>query len=433
MPEFGNQRWTDENGGGDVEASLRDSLTGRMAAGESVVTSLRSTKRVVHEGEEATERFEPVSGETARAVVSDRRLYFAVGTAEGTEVIEIPYRDVRDVEVKDGLLSSGLTVRVWNRGTYRFSPARGEDVAGAGETLQRIVRGWQRVLAALEAAREYVTELGRHVEEGDRDATERSREAVQRELSRAGTRIDEAPASVGSALESRVEEVATELQRRRLRAHVARGQALAAEGQKLTEDEAWDEAAEAFHRSREHLETALSASVERGFDAVEGIIGELDDLEAAERRLADRPLELAEEARAVAQAAESSATAVSAWTEAVEYYRAALTTGWGRSIEMASDEAVLRWQVEWAAGNLVDASRERARELEEAGDRRQADGLHDSSRAAYREAVAHLEEAATLAGELRVADPAPIVAHQEWIADKLTSAGNADGAEAAGT
>lgn len=423
MSEEGSQRWSDENGGGDVEASLRSGLEAQMADGESVMTSLRSTKQVVHEGPDHTERFEPVTGETARAVVSDRRLYFAVGTDDGTEVIEIPYRDVRDVEVSDSLLSSSLTVRVWNRGTYRFSPARGEDVTGAGETIEAVVRGWQRVLSALEAANEYVTELGRHVGEGERVAAERSRAAVQRELSRAGTRIDEAPGALRRALEDRVEEVATELQLRRVQAHVARGTDLIAEGRQLTEDEAWDDAAGAFRLAREHLETALSASVERGFDTVESILQELDELEEGQSRLAERPLALAEEARAVAQAADSTATAVAAWADAVANYRAALTTAWGHPIDFAGDPAVLRWQIEWAAGNLIDARQERAQELEEAADRRLSDGLTESSRGAYRDATAQLEDAAALASELRVGDSKQIRAQQEWIRDKLATAG----------
>lgn len=393
-----------------------------MEDGESVVTTLQSGKAVAHEGSEGTEQVQPASGGTSRAVVSDRRLYFAVETEEGPSAIEIPYRDVREVEASDGLVFSSLAVRVWNRGTYRFSPARGEDVAAAAETLEGVVQGWQRVLSALEAAREYVTELGRHVEDGNREATDASRAAVQRELSRAGTKIDEAPRTVRGALEDRVEAVATELQRRRLRSHVTRGQDLAATGRDLTDDEAWEDAASAFLRAREHFETALSASIERGIDMVEELLAEIEALEAAQMRLAERPRNLAEEARAVAQAADDTSTAVAAWADAIAYYRAALTTAWGTRLDMAGDTEVLQWQVEWAGGNLIDARKERARELEEAADRRLSDGLTDSSRAAYRDAISHLADAASLAAELRVGEPDHLRAQREWVEHKLDRA-----------
>lgn len=422
MSDRDGKLWFRREGRATVKESLREALRERLDAEETVVRGVRSADPVVHDDGETEEVVRPAPDGSAVAVISDRRLYLAVGTAAGPEVIAVPYRDVREVEVDDGLFSMSLSVRVWNRGYYHFSPARGEDVTAVGETVEEFARGWQRVLAALEAARELITELGRHVEDGDEEAAAESREAVQRELSRAGTRIDEAPEDVRGALEERVEEVTTELQRRRLRAHASRGKELVSRGTDLTEEEAWDDATAAFRRAREHLETALAAGIERGFGLVDALRSEIDDLDDRQQRLAERPLELGEDARAAAQAADESAAAVAAWAEAVRYYRAALTTASRIGPHVASDTDGLRWQVEWAAGNLIDARRAFARELEEHADRHRTEGDVESSRRDYRDATEHLAAAAQLAGELRVGDPDRIRAQRDWLQEKLASA-----------
>lgn len=422
MSETGGKLWFRRDGRATVKESLREALVAQIEPGETVVRGVRSADPIVHEHGETEDVIRPAPDDSTVAVVSDRRLYFAVGTAEGPEVITIPYRDVRSVDVDDGLFTVALTVRVWNRGYFRFSPVRGEDVTAVGDTVEQFVRGWQRVLAALEAARELITELGRHVEEGNEEDAAEAREAVQRELSRAGTRIDEAPEAVRDALEERVEEVTTELQRRRLRAHAARGKDLASTGEALSEEKAWDEAGETFRRAREHLETALAAAIERGFDVVDALRSEIDEVEAGQRRLAERPLELGEESRAVAQAADETAAAVSAWDDSVTYYRAALTAASREALVVHGETDGLRWQVEWAAGNLIEARRERARELEERADGRRTDGDAEASREDYRKAADHLDAAADLAGELRVGDPDRIRAQRDWLEEKLASA-----------
>lgn len=378
---------------GTGKATIRE----RFARTETAAYWLSSTGAVVHE-DDGEQRYEPTDDGSTVAGITDRHLYFAIETEEEVDVIEIPFRDVRDVEASAGILGSKLAVRVWNRGTYRIRPGRGDDVEEAGEFLERVSDCWQRVLAALDTAREEITELGRHVERGDEAAANEARAVIQTELDKASYRIVDGGNGARVALTEERDAVETELHRTEMRSRVARGSALADEGERLTRAEDWDEAAAAYRRARECFDEALAIAEDQGFRLVESIRAERADLAERVAVLEVLPLRLAEHAWATATASEESAESVGAWADALESLRTALTVGWGQPTDFDGNTRILRWEVERAANNLIDARLERAREI--------AASDPEAARA-------ELEAAADVARELAAGDLEEIRAERE--------------------
>jgi hypothetical protein len=398
-----------------------DALRARLDDDESIVYRLEGSGPLVREGDATRETLRPASG-SVLAALTDRHVYFAAATEDGVGVQQLPFRDVRSVSGKDGLLRSRLSVRVWNDGTYRLPMARGQAVAEAADYLDRASETAQRVVAALETAREHVTDLGQRLEAGDADGVETAHEAVREQLSLARSRIESGPAAIQPALHDRVAEVATELQRTRMRAHIARGSTLVEEGTRLTDREAWDAAVAAYCRARDHFETARDISATQGFGLEGAIRSETARLERREDTLGELPLHLAEDARAAAEEAEDLEQAVPAWAAALEHYRAALTAGWGTPIDFDGDEETLRMQVEWAAAQLIEARRDLADRLRREGDDHRMAGEALAARDCYEAALSQLGAADRIASELRAGDSDAIADQQATIRERFRAA-----------
>lgn len=344
---------------------------------------------------------EAVDGDRPVAAITDRRLL--LGSPE--DPIEVPYRDVREVTASEGLLRSGLEVRVWDRGSYRFSPARGQDVAAAGEFLDSATTVWQRVLAALEDAREHITALADAIEAGDDATIDAAREDVQHSLSLSSRRIDDGPEELREPLEEAVSETVTELQRARVHAHLVRGQALGDEAEARASVESWLAAEEALYTARQHLERALRAAVERDFRLVDSIQRELDALDDRAADIAERQRALLADAREAATAAEVPETAVPAWAAALEHARAAARFDWAGRLGLPREDETARRAVEVTAGRLIEARTRLAERLR--GDAEFA-RLRDEHRAAadrYAAACSQLVAAERVARELAAGDP----------------------------
>lgn len=371
-----------------------------------MIHRVESGRPVTYEPEEGDA--EEVDGETVVAAITDRRLL--LGSPESP--IEVPYRDVREVTASAGLLRSHIDVRVWNRGRYRVRPARGEDVEAAAGFLEEAATVWQRVLAALEDTREHITDLGEAIEAGEPDAIDAARDDVQHCLSLAARRIDDGPDELRETLESAVAETETELQRTRVHAYLARGQALADEAENRAHIEAWQTAEEALHVARQHLETALGAAVERDFGLVSAIQDELDALDERARRIADRQLDLLKDAREAAVAADAPEIAVPAWSAALEHARGAARFDWGGRLGLDRDRANLARLVEVTAGRLIQARSALAGRLRGDAELARLRGDRGAAADRYEAALSQLVAAERVARELQAGDADRIAARR---------------------
>jgi|GEM_PF-1678920 len=404
--------------GGPTAGEQPNGIESVLSAAESVSYRLAARTRVVRETDEGEVALgQSTDGEWA-VVLTDRTVY----VVRADRVVDtVDYRDVRSVEATSGLLRSSLAIRTWNRGTVRVPVERGAPTEAAADFLERASDTHQRVLAALDTAREHVTALGAAIEAGDRAATDAAQAAIDEQLSLARRRIEAGPERVAAALEERVATVTTERDRTRARSHVARAKTLLEEADRLTDAEDWDAALEVYRDARDHLETAREAARGQGFDLLGAIETEIERVDERVGRLSRLPLALARDAHETARKADDLEAAVPAWAAALEHYRAALTAGWGTPVDFTGDVDDLPARVEDVATALIDARAGLAAQLRREADDCRLAGREGAAADRYRAALDQLAGARRVARELRAGDPAAIDERLQGLRARLST------------
>lgn len=416
MSQHGGDEQAPPSGGVTTTDVSIGPLADHLADGETVAHRLEGSN--LEFVEQAGERHAPPPSDPI-AVATDRRVYFAALAEGGLDTAEIRYRNVRDVEATGGLLRGRLELRVWGEGTYRFKPKRGEPTEETVEFVERASAVWQRVLAATETAREAITDHGRHVTAGETVAASEARRTIRDELDTARERIDEGPDALADALEARIDDVETELQRTQVHTHVKRCKTLYEAAEERADAEAWADAEAALRESFRHVEIARKIASLAGFPVVDAIEQEYGVLRERAADIASRPRKLGGLAAVTAREAEQPEAAVPAWASALDHYRAAVSFDWGGRLGVERDTDALREQVEEAAEGLIAARREFAANLrDQAVEARRAG---ETARAAdhYEVACSQLSMAESVAGELRAGDPAEIAAEKAVIQRRL--------------
>ncbi len=385
--------------------SDQETISGWLDDGEPVVYRLRTDDPVVRQTDETATRV-GAADTGCLVAVTDRRLVLGSPDADAAGSA-IAYTDVRSISATDGILSSRLTVDVWGDGTYRLAPTN-VDAEVVADYLERVTDIHQRVTAALESAREAITDLGRRLEGDDRPAE--TRREVERQLDLARDRLASARLHHDDYLLGRVETVETEFQRTRVRGHLARGQVLAGQGDRATGREEWTVALDAFDTARDHMETAHRVARDRDFRLAEAIESALADLDDRVDRLRARPLELAEADRRRAQAAADPEDEIPSWESALDHYHAALTAGWGR-VSFEGEKDALRMQVEWVVANLIESRRALADKLAASADDVRA-ANPTAARTRYGAAAEQVARAAALAREFHAGDAEALAARR---------------------
>ncbi|WP_302081664.1 PH domain-containing protein [Salinibaculum rarum] len=390
-----------------------EALESRLEATETVEYQLTSNGSLTHDemGGDTYERGSDDGG--LLLAVTDRKLVFVVDTRSGLETADIPYTDVKDVTADSGILRTTLSVRVWGRGTYSFRPAQRETAKQVDEFATKGSRSWDRVVAALQDARQHILTIETYVHEGRMDDAREAEASVESNLQTAETRIDDASQTFQTPLEERYERVETELDRTWMEARFERGQDLLEAATVRPKAGQYNEAAATLLQAREHFERALSLAVEDGFDLDGEIQSALSELQDRIEDLESHPLDLAEESLERAQAADSPERAVVAWEDTFRHYREALVSGWGMPIDFDGEKEALRAQVEWAAANVVRERCRLADRLEAtAGTHREADRSQQAADH-YRGAAAQVVMARRLATQFQAGDADALAARLE--------------------
>jgi hypothetical protein len=385
-----------------------EALVSRFGESEDVEYQLTSTGGLKHE-EGDGDTYEKGGGDGGTLLAAtDRKLVFVVDTRSGLETADVPYTDLKDISADSGILKTTLSVRVWGRGTYSFEPNEGETAERVAEFATNGSRTWQRVVAALQDARQHISTIASYVADGDMAAAREARESARSNLETAQTRIGEAQRWFRAPLEERAERVETELSRTWTKARFERGRTLLGVARERTASDQYDQAAAAFQRAREHLERALTIAIEDGFALASDIQSTLSELRDHLDTLRERPLTFAERSRAQAQMADSPELAVVAWEEALDHYRDALEAAWGTDIDFDGDTDALRVQIEWAVANAVRERERLAAALEAEGDDHRRAGDHDQARDRYEAAAEQVAMARRLARQYCAGDAATL-------------------------
>ena len=407
---------TDRRGGlgGLLSKGSERSTTGLESALEERLEPAETTRhrlpgtRLVRETDDGQERL----GEESLAVVTDRRVSFAV--ADRT-AIDIPHTDIRTVTLESGLLrKTVLEFVVWGGGRYQFRPAAGDAERFAAHVAEAS-DCWQYVETLLEEFETHATVVESALSAGEDERGTRRAAEAEETLTDLRERVSDA--GLESVLGSRLEAAREKLGRARVRGRLERAETLI----ETTEPEpgaAYEKSYERYERAREQLDAARAVATDHGV-AREAVEATQKQLQTAMESLASRPVQRAERAVERAVEAETLAAKADALEDALEQYHGALTLGWGRQ-GPDRDREQLRFCVELAACELVETHRERATRRNLRGDECAMEGKTERAREHYREAQNQLAAALDIASEFRSPDPEPLASEHARLARKAS-------------
>lgn len=403
------------------DRKMVDALDSRLADSERVVSRLSTAGTLVHEsGDETTERGGGDGG--VLFVATDRKLVFVLDTPTGRQTADIPYTDVKDATVDSGFLSTTVSVTVWGRGQFRLSPSKTDDVNEIVSYITTASELWQRVVAALQDARQHMTVLDSAITEGRTADAEAAHESVLDCLETARTRANDAPVVLEDAIADRIETVDTERQRTRMESHIERGRTLAEQTTPVKETGDYDGTAADVSHARTQFEIALEIAIEEGFDAVPTIQDEIGTLDSRLTTLGSQPLARAEQALTEAQRTTDPEAALDRWEAVLARYRETLEAGWGTDVQFDGETDALRYQIEWVVARLLTLRTERAESLaSDAEDIGSTDP--EAARTRLDEALTHFENARQLAAQYRAGDADALAERAESLRSTYQSLG----------
>ncbi|WP_436923489.1 hypothetical protein [Halosimplex amylolyticum] len=299
----------------------------------------------------------PDGDHSAAALVTDVRVLFAVGRADGDRTRSVALSDVVDARAEGGLLGGALVIDTVDGRQYRF-PTRG-DLDAVREFVDAAAGVWARAERHLETAAEALDRA--EARSGSDDAADvlaaldDAREALEAAREAAAS-LDGAAASIAD----RVGSSRKRLRRHERRAYAERAERVAERAQALREDGDYESALDLLERADDSYAAALSVDADRPTD---------DAIERRRERVATErdqvttvPLERAEAAVEKASAAEDPEAAVEWWERALERYETLLALDWGRDERrFAGERDVVRERLATAAEQLVAAHCDRAR------------------------------------------------------------------------
>jgi len=403
-------------GAGEIEGVLGEALESRLDDEEPVLYRLTSGAELRHEHSDGTDE-KGGDGETVLAV-TDRKLVFVVGTGSGIETADVPYTDLKSVEVEGGLLGTTVSISVWGRGTFHLRPSETDVIDDLVTFVTEASETWQRVVAMLQDARQYVATLPEQIREGDMAGANETTASVRETLTDARQRAGTALEPIQPVLEDRIAEVEVELTRTRMDARCERGSALLSRAGVMSDAGRYDEAYTRLDRAADHLGAALATAVEERYPEVGEIEAERERLFDRIERLEARPLERAERAREWAQNAADSRLALTAWERALEEYRRALTAGWGTDAEFDGGTDALRMQVEWVVATIVRLRARLADRHESIADTARTRSDDRLAQRHYQIARSHLETSIDLARQYRAGDLEMLKSRAAWVISK---------------
>ncbi|MFB6140174.1 MAG: restriction endonuclease [Halosimplex sp.] len=299
----------------------------------------------------------PDGDHSAAALVTDARVVFAVGRADGDRLRALALSDVVAVRTTDGLLGGALVVDTAGGLRYRF-PTRG-DLAAVREFVDEARGVWTRAERRLEAAADTLDRADRAVESSDPDGALDAVEDARRALRRAR----ETASALGGAAASVADRAAAYRDRTARvehRARVERAERARERGHDDWDDGEYEAAFDRLDRADEAY--AAAQSVDAGSPSDDEIERRRSELVDERDRLSAVPLERADDAVEAASSADDLETAIEWWERAMERWETLLSLDWGRDERrFAGDRETVRDRLATAAERLVEARCERAR------------------------------------------------------------------------
>jgi len=349
--------------------------------------------RTADEGTEvgAETNLTPDGDHSAAALVTDVRVLFAVGRANGDLTRSIRLSEVVDARTADGLLGGVLVLDTVDGRRIRF-PSRG-DLGSVREYVDTAAGVWARTERHLETAEETLDAARSAYESEDCDAVVTAVEDGRAALERAR----EAASSLSAAaatVSDRAETLRLRLAEWERRARVKQAERATERGHAHREDGEYEAAFDCFDRADERYASALAVDADRPTDDL--VADRRETLDAERDDLSRTPLERAERAVEKASAADDLETETEWWERALERYETMRSLDWGRDEQrFAGDRDAVHTQLATVAERLVEARCARARRSLDAT----ADAPPAATAAATDRAASALDEAREVARE----------------------------------
>jgi len=332
----------------------------------------------------------PDSDHGAAALVTDVRVLFAVGRADGDLTRSLRLSEVVDARTEDGLLGGVLVLDTVDGRRIRF-PSRG-DLGAVREYADTAAGVWARTERHLETADEALDVARSAYELDDCDAVVAAVEDGRAALERAREAASSISAAT-AAVSDRAETLRPRLAEWERRALVKRAELATERGHAHREDGEYETAFDCFDRADERYASALAVDADRPTDDL--IADRRETLDAERDDLSQTPLERAEHALEKASAADDLETETEWLERALDRYETMRSLDWGRDEQrFAGDRDAVHTQLATVTERLVEARCDRAQQTLDAT----ADAPAATAAAADRAASA-LDEAREVARE----------------------------------
>lgn len=336
---------------------------------------------------------EPASSYQALAAITDVRIVFVVGTAEGDRSVAVPISEVAAVDVEGGLLGSDLVITTTANDRYVF-PCRG-DLGRVADYVDLGTQAWMRAYSLLEDARDHLV-AARRLRATEAFATAIvAIDAGETAVDDAVERVEAFGEGAGETLAPEAEDLRRTLASQRRETHAEHG----VYAHELAREHWGNRRYERAHEAYQEATAALERAQE--LEATDGIADRLDRIDRELQDLADAPLSYARAMVEEAEASDDARTTAQCWEVAIERFRDVYALDWGCPAERFSgDSAAIRERILSAVDELVEHRQAGIQDrLDEAEWLRQSDDIA-GAREVLEEAEVTLDRTERLVEEL---------------------------------
>ncbi|MFW6436352.1 MAG: hypothetical protein ACOCYZ_01815 [Halococcoides sp.] len=285
---------------------------------------------VTRETDDETTTFSPGRGYSTVVAVTDRRLLFVVGGADGDGDWDqsVSLADLEYTRTDQSLFRQTVTIETKDGTRWRFHPTDA-DLDALVSYLDEAAWRWSRAQDHLETARSALVDASQYQFSEDFEAAAASIAAVERALETAHEIAGAFGPARGRGLQNRIAEVERRCEETTGRVSAARGSHLVETAERAWQDGEFEAAYDAYEEAKAAFERAIDVWDEDG-EKVEHLETFNDRIDENLDALSTAPIEGARTLYKRASDADDPETAVVRWERTLERYRTLLEIDWGR-------------------------------------------------------------------------------------------------------
>ena len=373
-----------------------DPLAEQLDGNEEPKYLLRNKKSgVTVAAEEESRTMEPDDQFQALALVTDVRVLFAIGTADGDRTVSVSHSEMVQAKRSDeGFRTTALVIETIDGRRWTF-PCKG-DTAEVASVVDGLAQVWANAERLADEAEEAIETAEQHLAADEYETAAKALADVKANLRTAIARLREVGASAGAHIETRGERLARRLLD--LQGPLWAQLAASAHGEAMA---AWREGE--FERAATEYEEAIRGyeqALDRDSGPSTGVLEQRLDGALTERELLRvMPLVEADTARRHAREIEEPEAAAANWETVLERYQGLLALDWPGDRGFVADSDIVHTQAAAAAEDAIEDYFEAGKRRLGSADRFAVDGREDRASVLYERARDQFEAAHRLATE----------------------------------